>query len=276
MQEHETEVQHRREVSTGNRFAFGKNWLSFIETVDEEKIAAATESMREFLAVDSLDNKSLLDIGSGSGLFSLAAVLLGAQVTSTDYDADSVHTTKLMRDRHYDGNHNRWRVIQSSVLDAEAMQSLGTFDYVYSWGVLMLTGDMRLAISNAADRVSPGGVLAISIYVETPMCSRWKRIKHFYCRSHRAIQIPMGFAFFLLTAVRQTFRGPYRSIRGMSRYHDAIDWLGGYPYESASKSQVVKLVGDKFRLDVARHTEPSRGFFGSGCAEYIFVRKDSH
>jgi 2-polyprenyl-6-hydroxyphenyl methylase/3-demethylubiquinone-9 3-methyltransferase len=68
------------------RFGFGKNWLSFLSNLDENRIKTAEASLKEILKVESLEGKTLLDIDSGSGLTSLAARNLGAAVTSFDYD----------------------------------------------------------------------------------------------------------------------------------------------------------------------------------------------
>ena len=42
----------------------------------------------------------------------------------------------------------------------------------------------------------------------------------------------------------------------MSRLHDWIDWLGGYPYEFATPSEVVRFVeAQGFSLQKTRNTE---------------------
>src|SRR4051794_2012169 len=82
------------------RFAFGRNWQRFLAVVDDERIAEAERSLREMLGVESLDGQTFLDIGSGSGLLSLAALRLGAaRVHSFDFDADSVACTREVRRR---------------------------------------------------------------------------------------------------------------------------------------------------------------------------------
>ena len=77
------------EIARGERFEFGQNWSQFLPDINEERIQQAEKSLREMLEVDSLSGKTFLDIGSGSGLFSLAARRLGARVHSP---ADSLVT----------------------------------------------------------------------------------------------------------------------------------------------------------------------------------------
>src|SRR5215471_7732319 len=116
------------------RFEFGDNWLDFARDLRAEQIAEAEQSLRRLLRCDTLAGKRFLDAGSGSGLFSLAARRLGAEVHSFDFDPQSVACTQELRRRFFPQD-ALWRVEAASVLDQAYLQSLGTFDVVYSWGV---------------------------------------------------------------------------------------------------------------------------------------------
>src|SRR5579884_201022 len=174
------------------RFAFGKNWANFLRRVDEDHILGAVNSLKNMLECDSLDGLSFLDIGSGSGLFSLAARRLGARVYSFDYDRDSVGCTQELRRRYFPDDPN-WTVEQGSALDTEYVKSLGQFDIVYSWGVLHHTGAMWQALENAICPVASGGKLFIAIYNDTgTQTARWKSIKRTYNRLPRPLRVPFA------------------------------------------------------------------------------------
>src|SRR5216684_6957903 len=147
---------HAIEIAQGARFEFGKNWTRFLVGLDDTRIARAEESLRAMLETSDLEGKSFLDIGSGSGLFSLAARRLGARVHSFDYDPQSVACTGELKRRCFldDGN---WVVEKGSVLDQDYLACLGVFDVVYSWGVLHHTGDMWRALENVVPLVKERG-----------------------------------------------------------------------------------------------------------------------
>ena len=130
-----TKSLHAGEVARGQRFEFGKNWSRFLALLDDQRILDAEGSLKRMLELETLEGKSFLDAGSGSGLFSLAARRLGARVHSFDYDPHSVACTAELK-RRYFPNDSSWKVEERSVLDQGYLGSLGTFDVVYSSGVL--------------------------------------------------------------------------------------------------------------------------------------------
>jgi len=91
------------------RFQFGKNWQRFLSILDEERISEAERSLKEMLEIDNLHGKTFVDIGSGSGLFSLAARRLGAKVHSFDYDPVSVACTKELKRRYFNDD-SKWSI----------------------------------------------------------------------------------------------------------------------------------------------------------------------
>ena len=111
----DTAAQHSLEVQLGKRFEFGANWAKFLSVVNEERIVQAEKSLEQLLP-GTIEGKTFLDIGSGSGLFSLAARRRGALVHSFDYDPQSVGCTQEMR-RRFSPDESKWMIQQGSVLD---------------------------------------------------------------------------------------------------------------------------------------------------------------
>jgi 2-polyprenyl-3-methyl-5-hydroxy-6-metoxy-1,4-benzoquinol methylase len=274
---------HAAEIAKGERFTFGDNWSRFLSVLDDRRINEAVVSLKEKLEVDSLEGKSFLDIGSGSGLFSLAARKLGARVHSFDFDPQSVACAAELR-RRYFANDANWQVEEGSALDADYVKSLGLFDVVYSWGVLHHTGQMWKALENAVLPVAPGGKLFIAIYNDTgTQSARWKWIKHTYNRLPGVAQ-PL---FALLAIAPDEMKSALRAIvklqpgayvrswtnyadnnRGMSRWHDIVDWVGGYPYEVATPEEIFEF----YRKRGFMLTKLRCGKVGLGCNEFVFER----
>ncbi|MDP1532659.1 MAG: 50S ribosomal protein L11 methyltransferase, partial [Rubrivivax sp.] len=120
-------TQHAHEVRQHQRFEFGANWARFLELLDEARIVDAERSLQRMLALSSLAGKRFLDAGSGSGLFSLAALRLGARVHSFDFDPQSVACTAELK-RRYASDRADWVVEHASVLDQQYMRALPCFD----------------------------------------------------------------------------------------------------------------------------------------------------
>jgi 2-polyprenyl-6-hydroxyphenyl methylase/3-demethylubiquinone-9 3-methyltransferase len=244
------------------RFAFGDNWRRYLRLVDPARVAAAERSLTEWLG--ELHGRSFLDVGSGSGLFSLAARRLGARVTSFDYDTDSVTCTAALRNRYFKGDPN-WTVEQGSVLDLEFLRSLGSFDVVYCWGVLSFSGDLRKSLGAVTQPVREGGLLWIAVYQDLGRKSvRWRRIKRLYNRTPSMLRfLILGPAFVRLwgpTTARDLLHGrPFatwrlrRANRGMDPWRDVVDWVGGYPYEVATAGDLFDYYrGRGFTLEGLR------------------------
>jgi 2-polyprenyl-3-methyl-5-hydroxy-6-metoxy-1,4-benzoquinol methylase len=269
-----------RNPATETRFGFGENWRRFLEKLNEERIVAATNSLQSLLGGRSLAGKTFLDLGSGSGLSSLVAVRLGAsRVHSFDYDQGSVACTRELK-RRFSPEAQHWTIEAGSVLDRAYLQSLATWDVVYSWGVLHHSGAMWEAMDNVAPLVGPGGILYIAIYNDQgPTSVVWRRVKSFYNRGPLAKWMILStlIPYFVLRGVGgDVLRGrdptrryrDYQQNRGMSLVHDWLDWLGGFPFEVAKPESVLEFYRSRgFQLERLKTCGGSLG-----CNEFVFSR----
>ncbi len=262
------------------QFSFGKNWQKYLAGLTEERIVLAERSLQKLLAVKDLKGKTFIDIGCGSGLFSLAAIRLGAaQVTSIDVDTSSVaaaqHVRKTMKI-----SDAKWIIKRGSALDKKFLLSLPKADIVYSWGVLHHTGDMWNAITNVATIVPPGKTFVIAIYnrhTGFPTSETWLRIKRFYSKRGAVLRWCMRAAYlgYHTLGMFAHRRNPFTyiknygkgSARGMDFYRDVEDWLGGYPYEYASPKEMRSCFGKLGYTKVREVLTPREG-----CNEFVFKR----
>jgi 2-polyprenyl-6-hydroxyphenyl methylase/3-demethylubiquinone-9 3-methyltransferase len=269
--------------SVDTHFAFGENWSEYANLIDDTKIQEAEKGLLRLVTKEELAGKSFLDIGCGSGLHALAALRLGAaRVLATDIDPNSVATTKAVLEQHAPTG-ARYEVQEVSVFDLpEATKE--QFDIVYSWGVLHHTGAMYEAITAATKLVAPSGMFAVALYGKTPMCGVWTRIKRWYAHTSKASQSRARTVYLFLKKIRfklsgrdfQAYKDSYYSSRGMSYEHDVHDWIGGYPYESITPTQAVDCMSRLgFVLKVEKVEKRGVGVFGSGCDEFVFVKKSN-
>jgi SAM-dependent methyltransferase len=261
-----------------DRFEFGRNWQRYLKSLDETRIFEAEASLLRMLTLEDFNQKTFLDVGCGSGLFSLAARRLGARVFSFDYDAQSVACTLMLKNNFFPGD-TGWQIERGSVLDPYYLNRCGTFDVVYAWGSLHHTGAMWEALENMVPLVKQRGKLCVAIYNDQGIKSDiWRIIKRLYNRTPEYLRFlityPIGFS--ILSGM--TFVDIYRlrrpritatvsSPRGMALWTDIIDWVGGYPYEVASRDQIIDFY-ERRGFSLGKLISCGRKL---GCNEFIFT-----
>lgn len=255
-------------------FDFGKNWKTYSKKINDLHILQAESNLKENLT--DLKNKTFLDVGCGSGIHSLAALNLGAKkIVATDFDPISVETTsKLLNSKNFDSS--VFNVFQDDILNTRIVEK---YDIVYSWGVLHHTGNMWSGIEKVTEFVKNDGSLFIAIYVTNRFSKTWKKIKKTYTYGNIFTKFLLSLIWYPLHFLRKVLNGSLlnNDNRGMLWFYDSKDWLGGYPYEDATKDEIVSYLNQKnFTLVKSSNTKPSFGIFGSGCAEYVFKLSSQH
>ncbi len=238
-------------------FSFGKNWKRFLKYVNERRLEEAKISIKKFMGREDLNDMSFLDIGCGSGLFSCAALKLNAKnVFSFDLDPFSLDCCRFLQSKVK--NPDNWKICEGSILDENFVSRLGKFDVVYSWGVLHHTGNLWEAMRKSARLVNDGGFYYIALYNKTGGIrgsKTWTSIKRLYNMSpgfgKYLLEISYIVVYYFMPNIVR-LKNPFSTIRdykkkrGANWKTDAIDWLGGYPYEPSTVDEVLGFMRKEF------------------------------
>ena len=250
-------------------FSFGENWQRYLDEVDEAQLQQAEESLQRSFAGAELAGETFIDLGCGSGVFSLAARHLGARVTSVDVDPASVACAERLRDAQDDD----WQVRLASILEPE---TLPRGSRVYSWGVLHHTGAMWEAVGNALALVEPGGLACIALYNRPYFPAVQLRLKRLYNRTPRVgrslLVLGYGLTWLVLGSLVRR-RNPWRYVRnygeearGMNFWRDVEDWLGGLPFEFTDPEEFLERLPEGCVIETVLERAPG------ACNEYLVRR----
>jgi 2-polyprenyl-6-hydroxyphenyl methylase/3-demethylubiquinone-9 3-methyltransferase len=147
---------------------------------------------------------------------------------------------------------------------------------------------MWRALELAQSPVARGGLLFIALYNDQGEVSKaWRRVKRVYNRLPPVLRpalmamvvgprelLVLGHDVLTGRPGRYVRRWTHyeRRARGMSRWHDLVDWMGGYPYEVAKPDEVFDFLRARgFSLE---RLVTCGG--GSGCNQYVLRRVGAH
>ncbi len=253
-------------------FSFGSNWRKLVDRLTDEQMQQAKDSLAASFGGEDVAGRRFVDVGCGSGLFSLGAIRLGArEVVSLDIDPNAIACANELKRR--EGDPTNWAVQKGSVLDASLIRTLGAADLVFSWGVIHHTGALWAAFENLTLLVRPRGLLRVAIYNRPRMPVVQLAIKRAYNRAPRWLRpvLVAGYGSALLTLLGVKGHNPVRYVseygsrsRGMDFWRDVEDWLGGLPFEYAGPDQVRRFAESKgFQVEDELVRRPG------GCNEYL-------
>lgn len=147
---------------SGDNYAlsFGLQWQHFRATQLDSNTGVPISRDR-FLrqsrwSASELEGALVLDAGCGAGRFAEVALSCGAHVVALDYSG------AVDACRANFGDHPRLNVVQGDIRSLPFAPE--TFDYVYCFGVLQHTPDVKEAFLSLPSVLRPGGRLAVDLY----------------------------------------------------------------------------------------------------------------
>jgi 2-polyprenyl-3-methyl-5-hydroxy-6-metoxy-1,4-benzoquinol methylase len=121
-------------------------------------VGADERPFSRFVDFDSLRGKDVLEVGCGSGFAVQLFAEAGANVTAVDLTEWAVETTKA-RMRAFELEANVFEGDGENLTFAE-----GSFDFVFSWGVIHHSSDMNRALRELVRVCRPGGQVVLMVY----------------------------------------------------------------------------------------------------------------
>lgn len=150
---------------------FGYQWNRFRQTQLDSNVGQPISRQR-FLREsgwrpEDLEGKLVLDVGCGAGRFAEVALSFGARLVAVDYSGavDACWANF--------GPHPHLDVIQADMRRLPLRPA--QFDYVYCFGVLQHTPDVRESFLSLPPMLRPGGRLAVDLYPKTGREWLWSK-----------------------------------------------------------------------------------------------------
>lgn len=234
---------------------FGFQWNEFSRTQLDSQ-SGLPISRERFLAQTHWDESTLrgklvLDAGCGSGRFAEVVLMLGAEVVGIDY---STAVDAAWRNL---GSHPRFHVAQGDIYALPFAP--GTFDFVYSLGVLQHTPDVRGALFSLVSRLKPGGSMAVDFYFRRWLNALepkyWLRPLTTRMRQERLFSLIRRSAPALLRFSGALGRVPLAG-RLLRRLVPVANYEGIYPLDAQQLEEWAVL--DTFDWLAPRHDHPQR------------------
>jgi SAM-dependent methyltransferase/uncharacterized protein YbaR (Trm112 family) len=150
-----------RFVSTsGEDDQFGFQWNRFRRTQLDSASGLPVSRERFFDQLgwkpEDLAGKLVLDVGCGAGRFAEVALAAGARLVAVDYSSAADACRENLGERSSLG------ILQADLHHLPLKPN--SFDFVYCFGVLQHTPDVKAAFLAVVEQSKPGGCLAVDVY----------------------------------------------------------------------------------------------------------------
>jgi SAM-dependent methyltransferase len=151
--------------------SFGFQWNRFRRTQLDSSTGRPITHDRFFAQSgwepSAMAGRRTLDLGCGAGRFAEIALGTGTRLVAVDY------SSAVDACRAHLGPHRRLDVVQADVYHLPFQAR--SFDFVYCFGVLQHTPDVRASFAALAQQVRPGGRISVDVYPRIPLNVLWPK-----------------------------------------------------------------------------------------------------
>ncbi len=237
---------------TGN---FGYQWTKFSRTQLDSRSGLSLSKDRFYAQSgwdpDELRGRTVIDVGCGAGRFAEIAVGTGAKVVAVDASDAVFACWKNL------GERENVRVIQADIFDLPFRP--GSFDFVYCFGVLQHTPDVRGAFFALPRQLAPGGRIAVDVYRKH--WSNWVHPKYWFrpisTRLSRDLLFKIVARWVPLLLPVSDFLGRLPGGRYLRRLVPVANYRGTLPLNDQSLLEWAIL--DTFDWFGAKYDQPQTG-----------------
>jgi 2-polyprenyl-3-methyl-5-hydroxy-6-metoxy-1,4-benzoquinol methylase len=160
--------------------SFGFQWNRFRETQLDSHTGVPISRDRFYKSTEwspgDLKGKMVLEVGCGAGRFTEILLSAGAIVVALDYS----NAVDVCWKNYY--LHPNLNVVQGDIYNLPFQEE--TFDFVFCFGVLQHTPDVKKAFMSLVPQLKKGGHLAVDVYRKRLRTIFWSKywIRPFTCR----------------------------------------------------------------------------------------------
>lgn len=160
--------------------SFGFQWNKFRETQLDSHTGVPISRDRFYKSTewspDDLKGRTVLEVGCGAGRFTEILLSAGAMVVALDYS----NAVDACWKNHY--LHPNLNVVQGDIYNFPFHEE--SFDFVFCFGVLQHTPNVKKAFMSLIPQLKKGGCLAVDVYRKRLRTIFWSKywIRPFTCR----------------------------------------------------------------------------------------------
>ncbi len=188
---------------------YGELWTKYLPEIEQQ-----LKFLRQYIGLQNIKGKTILDAGCGTGVAAVCFKLLGAkEVYAIDYSEGALKTARKLAKKHK----VKVNFSRDNLLDLKLKKK---FDIIHSFGVLHHTADCRKAFDSLIPLLKPKAKFYVALYLKTPLTFLQQSARFVLRKLPRKTWIPIS-----KLIQKVLVKGSKRTKRGFQDEGDMMDWF---------------------------------------------------